>query len=89
MNVPTVVGMMADGADVKEGRGRLGSACPLHASLAPSEVVVGGGGGRSACGATRRGEKPRSGEQTHEYLMGCADHIGWSAVSEPASRLLH
>lgn len=47
------LGMMADGADVKEGRGRLGSACPLHASSAPSEVVVGGAGAR----ARRRGEE--------------------------------
>lgn len=53
MNVLTVVGMMADGADVKEGTGRLGSACPLHASSAPSEVVVGGAGAR----ARLRGEE--------------------------------
>lgn len=48
------------------GNGMLGSACPLHASSAPSEVVV---RGRSAW-VTMRGEKPRSGEQFHEYLMG-------------------
>lgn len=73
------------------GNGTLGSdrnsqrACPLHASSARSEVVVGGRSMRS----TMRGGKPRSGEQIHEYLMGCVDHIYWSVISEHASQFLH
>lgn len=58
---------------------------PLHASSAPSELVV---GGKSAW-LSKRGGKSRSGEPTHEYLIGCVDHIYWSVICEHASRSLY
>lgn len=58
---------------------------PLHASSAPSEVVVGG----KSMWLSMRGGQSRSGEPTHESLIGCVDHIYWSVICEHASRSLY